>query len=233
MKRIATFFLLFAFIYPFPAWALTSVDGRDLPKGNRPTVSATESVILKDKLLEKVASGEAQEQKVQVKRSANIRKYFDNMMEKIDNNLERLTKIAARIESRLGKMKTAGKDVSVLETKLNQARLKITALTVLEVQVKSQFETLLTANDPKASFTTVKKTVKDITTGLKEVHTSLIAIITQMKGMSPEIKPTGNETESESGTPPGQIIKRITIAPIPTISPEPTESLLNTFTPTP
>jgi len=141
--------------------------------------------------------------KLDEQRKKNITKFFNNMMVKMEKALLRLDKAAGKIETRLIKMKANGKDTTGLETKLSAARAEIEKVKTEITAAKGSLDTILSSGTPKEEFFKVKETVKVIWTEIKDIHQSLVAIITEMKGMSGDdkVKPTKSITPKPTELP--------------------------------
>lgn len=124
------------------------------------------------------------EQKVAQKRADKIRSYFNNMVKKIQAAISRESKLADRIESRLNKLASAGKDVSALKIKLADARTAIKDAQKYLDDAKTQMETILKSDNMKQAFQDVKTLIKNAVEKVKLAHQKLVDIVNSMKGMS-------------------------------------------------
>jgi hypothetical protein len=131
------------------------------------------------------------------KRANTIRLYFNNMVRKIQAAINRESKLADRIESRLNKFEAAGKDVSALKIKLADARVTIKDAQKYLDDAKAQMETVLKSDNVKQAFQDVKTLIKNATEKVKLTHQKLIDIVNSMKGMSE----TACKTVSDCGKP--------------------------------
>jgi len=116
-------------------------------------------------------------------RTNKIRLYFNNMVRKIQVAINRESKLADRIESRLNKLGVAGKDVSVLKVQLADARTAIKDAQKYLDDAKSQMETVLKSDNMKQVFQDVKTLIKNAVGKVKLAHQKLVGIVNSMKGM--------------------------------------------------
>lgn len=196
MRFIAQLLLALSLLF-FPALAFAEDDssssGKDLirsrleEKLNKLQTRAEEK---KTRLETKMATKEARMEekasaaaKVKEMRAENIKKYGGKMVERLEAMVERLEKLISRIESRLTKLEAAGKDISTTKTQVDSAKTKLAQAKTDLATLKSQIDTMTASETPKEEFARVRTSVKNVISGLKEVHRMLASVIGQIKGL--------------------------------------------------
>ena len=165
--------------------------------------------------------------RVQETRKARIRQFFGLMEKRLEAVIARQVRLAARIESRLSKLASAGEDVSIQSAKLVAAKALTSEAETLVGELGGGLEAVLEANDPKAAFSEVKGQVKAIVDKLKESHRLMVEIITEIKGL--RVGNSGVLTPKPSGVTP----KPTGASPTPTgVSVTPTMTPTVTVVPT-
>ena len=193
------------------------------PLRNTNSNRSTETEIKREEIRNKI---ELRQQQVETKREAlnarrlekkatmeakllEIRKRKVLTLFKITNNrysaaITRLEKLIDRINSRLAIYKNDNPDLNTaaIESQIETAStILVEAKTSLEA-VNINIETVLESENPKESFTVLKDELKDTKDMLKEVHSILVHVIGDIKGLqvgntdvqkSPRPSPTGGE----------------------------------------
>ncbi len=139
------------------------------------------SVFAKPEGTPKTASREARVCEV---RKDRIKAFFEQMVKRLEALIKRLEKLIDRIDSRIAKIESSGGTVSpatkaqvaLAKTELADAKTKLNLL-------KGNIDTLLTCDNPKAAFKTVKGRLGEIKKELKDVHRILVHIIGDIKGL--------------------------------------------------
>ncbi len=116
-------------------------------------------------------------------RKDRIRSFFERMVKRLEALTDRLQKLIDRIQSRINKIDASGgnttkskADLATAKNELADAKTKLNLL-------KGDIDTLLTCDNPKASFKTVKGRLAEIKKELKDVHRILVHIIGDIKGL--------------------------------------------------
>lgn len=129
----------------------------------------------------------AQERKDELKkkigeeRARRVEDFFTRMANKLSLAIERLDKLADRIESRLDKISESGKDVSILETKLENARTSITSAQKALEDAKAKFTELAQNDNPKEAFPQVRELISQVSGAVKSAHAALVDVIGSIK----------------------------------------------------
>lgn len=119
-------------------------------------------------------------------RKANIRKYFGNMVTRLEALVTRLEKLSVLIENRIAKIKGEGNsdiDTSSAEKSLSEAKLKIIQAKTDISKLKADMESALSSQAPKEAFKTVRESLTKIKDELKEAHRLLVHSIGELKGL--------------------------------------------------
>jgi len=121
-----------------------------------------------------LAKQEVRIQKLSAIRRERIMNYSNKMIVRLDATVERLEKLITRIEKR---------DVSEIKTSLNEAEQKLTLVELNVVALRDSLSSMTTVEDPKAEFEKVRETLKGIQNDLKEVHSKLVKLVGDIKGL--------------------------------------------------
>lgn len=143
--------------------------------------------------------------KVGEKRAANIEKFFNQMMEKMEAASGRLTSFADRIGERITKAKDSGKDVTEVEAKLLTARDAISAVDTAITNARASYATAILNEDLKAAFQEVRGIVGGVAQEAKEAQQALVDTVKALQGVRgtpiPATSISPIATESPSSTP--------------------------------
>jgi hypothetical protein len=121
-----------------------------------------------------------------------IRKYYQNMSERILAMIGRLEKLISRIESRIAKIEAGGGVVDQsTKDEITKAEELLSESRALLTSSDSMFEDTLISKLPKEAFKISKENIKDIKTNLQEVHRLLVHVIGDIKGL--RVGESGNE----------------------------------------
>lgn len=146
----------------------------------------------KDEALKRV---EALKKKVGEERAKRIDQFFNQMVKKFENAIDRLNGLADRIESRLNKSETAGNDVSKIREQLKSARDKISAAQTALNDAKTKFKEMANSQNPKEAFKQVKVLVQGVAQKVKDAHRALVDVVNSIKGLR-----LGDKATSTSST---------------------------------
>ncbi|OGF64159.1 hypothetical protein A2661_00230 [Candidatus Giovannonibacteria bacterium RIFCSPHIGHO2_01_FULL_45_24] len=135
----------------------------------------------------------ALKKRVGEERAKRIEQFFNQMVRKFENAIDRLNGLADRIESRLQKSEEAGHDVSKIKDQLKSARDKISAAETALSDAKAKFKEMTNSQNPKESFRQVKTLVQGVAQKIKEAHRALVGVVNSIKGLR-----LGNEATSTS-----------------------------------
>jgi len=127
------------------------------------------------------------------KRMERIRAYFERVTKRLGAALERFTILGDRLNSRFEKLEGRGVNTDNSRAHLEVAREKITHAESILLNSKNEMEGLLSGELTKETFSNVKKLIKDVITGIKDTHRSLINAIKEVKAAA---QLRTNETEN-------------------------------------
>src|SRR3989344_6817228 len=116
-------------------------------------------------------------------RAKRIEQFFNQMVRKFENAIDRLNNLADRIESRLTKTEAAGNDVSKQRDLLKAARDKISAVETALSDAKAQFAAMAKSENPKVAFEKVKELVRGVAQKVKDADKALVDVVTAVKGL--------------------------------------------------
>ncbi len=118
-------------------------------------------------------------------RKTRIRNFFGRLITRMEKRVERIGKLITRIESRIAKIKEAEPDIdtSSIEKELNDAKAKLEEVGTAIADAKASLEDILSSEDPKEAFSSVKNLIKEIKTSLIKIHRQLVNIIGDIKGL--------------------------------------------------
>ena len=126
---------------------------------------------------------EAMKKKVGEERAKRIDQFFNQMVKKFENAIDRLNSLADRIESRLNKSEDAGNDVSKIRDQLKSARDKISAAETALSDAKAKFKEMANSQNPKEAFKQVKILVQGVAQKMKDAHRALVDVVNSIKGL--------------------------------------------------
>lgn len=155
---------------------------------------------------EKIATRVAEvRRRIAERRKAIIRRFFKRMLFRFQAAINRMRRIADRIEARLTKMEGRGIDVSELREELASVRENIDLAEGLLEGLEQKLEEALAADDPQAAFGLVRETVQEVRDLLVDIHRKLVEIITKMgKLIAEEAKMKEAETEATVSAQTGE-----------------------------
>jgi hypothetical protein len=131
--------------------------------------------------LEKKASQEA---KINNLKQGIVRTFYNQMASRLNATIDRLNILITRIESRIAKIESSGTTVNQsVKDDLNKAKQLLADSQALLTSSNNALETVLTSNQPKEAFKILKENILDIKTNLVEVHSLLVKIIGDIKGL--------------------------------------------------
>lgn len=101
-----------------------------------------------------------------------IMNYSNKMIVRLEATVERLEKLITRIEERITN-----------KTTLNEAKQKLTLVKSNVAALKDSLSNMTTVEDPKAEFEKVREALKGIQNDFKEVHSKLVKLVGDIKGL--------------------------------------------------
>lgn len=137
----------------------------------------------------KVASREAEMKvKLEANRKERLSKLFDLMVKRMTSAVTRIEKISMRMESRMEKLESEGKNVAEIKELLGTVDIKVGEITVDIEAAQKEFATLLDSETPGVAFEEMKKIVEEVYTDIKSVHETLRKIVEKMNALNPTNK---------------------------------------------
>lgn len=114
-----------------------------------------------------------------------IRNFFNRLVKRLEAAIVRLERLITRIESRIAKIEAADEDIdtSPITEQVNEAKAKLEGAETELQEVKDVFESLLTSDDPKEDFETVREKIMNIKEDLIEIHRILVHVVGDIKGL--------------------------------------------------
>lgn len=145
---------------------------------------------LEQKKAEAKANLEQEREKMKSERVQFVNKQVGNLVEQMTKRfnaaVERLTKIADRIDSRIAKIKTAGKDTSGAEASVADARAKIAQAKLDIAKIPDLVNAGIATTTPKERFSGLRTLADTIRKELEGAQSSLTKALKTLKGLSPE-----------------------------------------------
>lgn len=123
-------------------------------------------------------------QKMEERRGEMMGKLAEKMAERFSAMTERMDKLIGRMQSRIDKIKATGKDTSVAQTHLDEAR---TALINTQATASS---IILSDNTDKATTDANKISIDKVKSEMKEVQTHLQEAMKALRLLRPSTTPT-------------------------------------------
>lgn len=117
------------------------------------------------------------------KRAERIESFFKKMVEKFENAVDRLNKLADRIDGWLNKAEDNGKDVALFREKLTAAKLKITEVETALDEAKVKYAEAVKEPDFKVAFQKVKEIVRGVSEKVRLAHGALVDVVNSIKGL--------------------------------------------------
>ncbi|MEK9185292.1 MAG: hypothetical protein AAB863_00815, partial [Patescibacteria group bacterium] len=128
-----------------------------------------------------------------------LEKFLRNLTKRFDAAIERLRKLASRIESRISKMETQGINTAEAKGLLDVAKVKINLAASSTEALKLKTNALLatttaSSTDLKIAFKNLKDDVKEVKDDVKAAHAALVDVINSLK-------PGRNKPKNATTTP--------------------------------
>ncbi|EKE06289.1 MAG: hypothetical protein ACD_19C00021G0021 [uncultured bacterium] len=135
-------------------------------------------VMIEEKKVERI-------EKLNAIRRERIMNYSNKMIVRLEATIERFEKLITRIEERVTKIKLENNNINVTSTKtiLNEAKQKLALVKSDIVTLKENLNSITIADEPKVEFEKVRETLKGIQNDLKDIHSKLVRLIGDIKGL--------------------------------------------------
>lgn len=119
---------------------------------------------------------------------ANLDIVVRNMVARLTAAVERFDNIASRIDSRLEKLRSEGKDVSAAVALQVTAKAKIAdAKVAIAAIVKPSLSEAAMREELKAAFESIRAKVTEANMAVNEAHKALRAVVAAMKALEPSV----------------------------------------------
>lgn len=139
------------------------------------------------KIEEKTATREAAKEelkaKLEIKRQERIRTLFGNLTTRTETAINRLYTLIERMEARLAIFEEEGENVTEIQAEIESAKTLLESAEISLASAQDGFEDIIASDDPKAGFVYVRDIIKDIKLTLTDVHSILVQVIGDMKGL--------------------------------------------------
>ncbi len=158
-----------------------------------------------------------------------IRAHFQRLVHRLQAAIDRLTRLANRIEQRIGVLAGAGVNVTQQQSLLAEARQHIQLARESLATAQTNFESILATEKPRAAFRTARTSVRETINHLRLAHRTLVRIITKIKGLrigtlgspSPSGSPVASASPGASPTASPGVSPPPEVSPSPEASPSP------------
>ena len=121
--------------------------------------------------------------KLTKKRQERIADLYARISKRNEVAIDRMTTLADRILARLDILESEGEDVSSLEAEVNSAKDLVESAEEILVSLEGVVDEMLESEEPKAIYPVVQDSVKEIKDTLKDAHSILVSVITQINGL--------------------------------------------------
>lgn len=123
--------------------------------------------------------------RIAARRITLIERFFDRMVRRIEAAIARLNGLIARIESRIDRIGTEDEDIdtSAVEVEVETAKDKLASASAAFNEAKTSLDDILDSEDPKEEFASLRDLIKEIKYGLMDVHTILVHLIGDIRGL--------------------------------------------------
>ncbi len=114
-----------------------------------------------------------------------IKKFFMNMTEMMDAAITRLEILITRIDSRIAKIQEENPSANLTSVKseLTNAKSLLSDTKADLEAAKANLDTTLNSQNPKEAFAILRGSILQVKTNLKQVHTILVHIVGDIKGL--------------------------------------------------
>jgi len=126
---------------------------------------------------------EEREAAMDEKRQERVAAFYQKLEVRVSAFIERLTVLSERILTRLETLAEEGESVATLTAEVASAQELIAEAESLLADLKTTQQDFLESEDPKAFYPTIRESVGAIKDSLKDAHSILVKVITQIKGL--------------------------------------------------
>lgn len=156
------------------------------------TIAARKNLLLQQKESKK----EENQNRLSERRRIRIRNLYQLMRRRIAAAISRLSKITARLETRLSLMTEEGLDIQTASPLVTEAKTKLAEATASLEAIDGGLEDVLTSEDPLANFREVKELIKETHLLLVDIHQLLWKAAQAVKIPLGEIVPEASRSGS-------------------------------------
>jgi len=136
---------------------------------------------------ERIQAREQKREEIQAKLTEKRQKRIMGLYARINNRIQaasqRMTKLADRILVRLDVLDGEGEDVADLVADVGSAKDLIEDSDTMLVSLEGTATDMLESDEPKAVYPVIKDSVTGIKDTLKDAHSILVSVITQIRGL--------------------------------------------------
>jgi hypothetical protein len=131
------------------------------------------------------------------RKQERVRLYFGRLNSKFEAVIARLEVLIERIESRIEKLSDDPDiDTGDVEDQLVEAKDLLSEVEAELEAANDSLEEVLNANDPKMAFEVMKDTIFSLKSKLKDVHSILVHVIGDIRGLHEGLGNTKTSTQS-------------------------------------
>lgn len=127
-------------------------------------------------------------------RARRIEQYFGQMMEKFEHAIDRLKKVADRIDERLNASTADPAAVEPLRAKLVAARVRIDEAQTALTAAKAKYADAVKNADFKTAFQNVRGLVTDVAAMVRKAHRALVEVLAAIKEVNTRGRARGATT---------------------------------------
>lgn len=139
------------------------------------------------KIEEKIATREAAKEqlraKLEEKAQNRIRSLFGRVVTRMESAISRLDTLIGRMEARLAIFAEEGESVADIQSEIESAKTLLASAEESLAVAEAGLEEVVTSEDPRAGYIYIKDAVKNIKSTLVDVHSILVQVIGDMKGL--------------------------------------------------
>jgi DNA repair exonuclease SbcCD ATPase subunit len=150
----------------------------------------------RDDFKERKASAAAEfKERLSERRKEHIKQWWARVNRRLSAVIERLYKLADKIDGRLDRAEAAGKDVSEQRDDLTEARAKIDAAKQKLADATAEVESIIADGTPREAFAKLRELHKGVISSIREAHRALVAVLVSLRDL------VGTPTPSVTSTP--------------------------------
>ena len=129
------------------------------------------------------AAMEQLQAKLEEKAQNRIQILFGKVATRMESAISRLHTLIERMEARLAIFAEEGESVEDIQSEIDSAKELLASAEESLAVANTGLEEVVDSEDPKAGFVYIKDAVKDIKSTLADVHSILVQVIGDMKGL--------------------------------------------------